>query len=120
MVEDNLVSMMYAKQLLKSHGTKTYEAKDGIEAIKKVINYKSIDLVLLDLEIPRMNGFKAIKHIRSLRPNLIVIAFTANMPSLEIIKELDALGFNDILSKPFTKHDFYDILKKNMKKTPLN
>ena len=112
-VEDNMVSMMYAKKLLEKHVIKIYEGTNGLEAIEHVKNHNDIDLVLLDLEMPQMNGFKAIKHIKKHRPELTVIAFTANIPSTEIINKLNDLGFDDILSKPFSKQDLVSVLKKN-------
>ncbi|WP_147676892.1 hybrid sensor histidine kinase/response regulator [Algibacter pacificus] len=118
-VEDNMVSMMYAKKLLVNHVYKIYEGANGIEAIDKIKQHNDIDLVLLDLEMPQMNGFKAIKHIKRLRPDVVVVAFTANMPSAEILKKLDDLGFDDILSKPFSKKELHTILKKNTKERVL-
>ncbi|MGR7814123.1 ATP-binding response regulator [Lacinutrix undariae] len=114
-VEDNMVSMMYAKKLLEKHVIKIYEGTNGLEAIEHIKNHNDIDLVLLDLEMPKMNGFKAIKHIKKHRPEVTVIAFTANMASTEIINKLNDLGFDDILSKPFNKEDLISILKKNTK-----
>ncbi|WP_067149171.1 hybrid sensor histidine kinase/response regulator [Pseudotamlana agarivorans] len=115
LVEDNMVSMMYAKKLLEKHVLKIHEANNGIEAIESIKEHKKINLVLLDLEMPKMNGFKAIKHIKKLRPNINVVAFTANIPSTEFISKLDSLGFDDILSKPFSKQDLFEILKNYSK-----
>lgn len=115
LVEDNMVSMMYAKKLLKKHVLKIYEATNGVEAIENINTYKDINLVLLDLEMPKLNGFKAIKHIKTLKPNLNVVAFTANIPSSEFIAKLDSLGFDDILSKPFSKQDLFEVLKNYSK-----
>ncbi|WP_405291559.1 hybrid sensor histidine kinase/response regulator [Algibacter sp. Ld11] len=112
LVEDNMVSMMYAKKLLEKHVPKIYKGTNGLEAIDQIKLHKDIDIVLLDLEMPKMNGFKAIGHIKKYRPDVIVIAFTANIPSTEIIDKLDTLGFDDILSKPFSKEDVFSILKK--------
>lgn len=111
-VEDNAVSMMFANRLLKTNGAKTYQAVDGIEAIVQVEKHNDIDIVLLDLEMPRLNGFKAISKIKAIRPELIVIAFTANIPAQEVIDKLANLGFDDIISKPFKKEDVYKVLKK--------
>ncbi|WP_158849613.1 ATP-binding protein [Algibacter sp. L1A34] len=112
LVEDNMVSMMYAKKLLEKHVNKVYEGTNGLEAIDQIKAHNDIDLVLLDLEMPKMNGFKAIEHIKIARPDVIVIAFTANIPSTEIIDKLDNLGFDDILSKPFNKQELFSILKQ--------
>ncbi|GAA4232410.1 hypothetical protein GCM10022291_07180 [Postechiella marina] len=111
-VEDNMVSMMYAKKLLEKHVTKVYHGTNGAEAIERIKEHKDIDLVLLDLEMPVMNGFKAIEHIKKIRPDVIVIAFTANIPSTEILNKLDSLGFDDILSKPFNKHQLFTVLQQ--------
>ena len=115
-VEDNMISMMYAKKLLDKYVFKLYQGTNGLEAIEAIKTHKDIDIVLLDLEMPKMNGFKAINHIKKYRPNVTVIAFTANIPSAEIIDKLDKLGFDDILSKPFNKHDLYTILKEHVEK----
>jgi len=112
LVEDNVISMMYAKKILEKRVTKIYEATNGIEAIDSIKANRDIDLVFLDLEMPQMNGFKAITHIKAYNPSLTVIAFTANIPSTELITKLDDLGFDDILSKPFNKQDVFGILKK--------
>lgn len=80
-VEDNMVNMMYAKKLLEKHVIKIYQGTNGLETIEHIKNHNDIDLVFLDLEMPQMNGFKAIKHIKKHRPELTVIAFTANIPS---------------------------------------
>ncbi|ALJ04278.1 hypothetical protein APS56_03590 [Pseudalgibacter alginicilyticus] len=111
-VEDNMVSMMYAKKLLGKHVANVYEGTNGVEAIERIKAHSDIDIVLLDLEMPIMNGFKAIAHIKKHRPDVTVIAFTANIPSTEIINKLDDLGFDDILSKPFNKNDLFTVLKQ--------
>ncbi|KAB1071264.1 response regulator [Tamlana haliotis] len=115
LVEDNMVSMMYAKKLLKKHVLNIHEATNGIEAIEKVKDNNEINLVLLDLEMPKMNGFKAITHIKKLRPHVRVVAFTANIPSTEFVAELENLGFDDILSKPFSREDLFAVLKHDTK-----
>ena len=114
-VEDNAVSMMYAKRILEKRGAKVYEAINGIKAIEQINERDDIQLVLLDLEMPEMNGFKAIKHIKKHHSELTVIAFTANIPSQDMIKTLKELKFDDIISKPFSKEDMFETLKKHIK-----
>ncbi|WP_194767448.1 hybrid sensor histidine kinase/response regulator [Tamlana sp. I1] len=115
LVEDNMVSMMYAKKLLEKHVLKINEATNGIEAIEILKENKDINLVLLDLEMPKMDGFMAIEHIKKLRPNVSVVAFTANIPSAEFVAKLERLGFDDILSKPFSKQDLFAVLRNYSK-----
>lgn len=114
-VEDNTVSMMYVNKLLTKHNAKTYQATNGLIAIDKVKTHNDIDLVLLDLEMPKMNGFKAIKEIKALRPELTIIAFTANIPDQHMLEQLKSLKFDDIVPKPFRKNELFSILKKYLK-----
>lgn len=114
-VEDNKVNMLYTSKLVKKYGASVYQAENGEEAVNMVKNHVNIDVVLLDLEMPKMNGFTAIKHIKKMRPDLMVIAFTANIPDTSMLKKLDNLGFNDIVSKPFKNEDLFSILNKYTK-----
>ncbi len=111
--EDNTVSMLYTDTILKNYGMSTYKAINGLEAIDIVKDSTPLDIVLLDLEMPKMNGYEAIKMIRKIRPRLRVIAFTASKPEKEFIDELYTLGFHDYLTKPFKKEELLDIIQKD-------
>jgi signal transduction histidine kinase len=111
--EDNTVSMMYTNTVLKNHGMSTFKAANGQEAIDIVKNNTLLDTVLLDLEMPVLNGYEAIKEIKKIQPDLIVIAFTATKPEKGFIDELYKLGFNDYLIKPFKKEELLDVIEKN-------
>lgn len=113
-VEDNAVNMLYTDKLLRKYGAETLQAQDGEVAVKQVENHINIDLVLLDLEMPKMNGFTAITHIKAMRPKLKVIAFTANVPDQSILKRLDELGFDDLVSKPFKREELFTILNMHL------
>lgn len=113
-VEDNAVNMLYTNKLINGYGAKTYQAEDGDMALRLVEKHLDIDLVLLDLEMPKMNGFTAIKHIKKERPKLKVVAFTANIPEQEILKRLIDLGFDDLVSKPFKKEELFSVMKRNL------
>lgn len=110
--EDNKISMLYANKLLNSYGARTYTAENGAEAVEIVSSKNDIDLVLLDLEMPVMNGFIAIEKIKEIHNGLSVIAFTANIPSDSLLKELQISGFDDIISKPYKKNQMLDILNR--------
>lgn len=116
-VEDNAISMMFASKLLKDHGATVYQAENGQKALEKIADNENLDIVLLDLEMPVLNGFKAVSEIKKLYPKLTVIAFTANIPNQEMIDRLVDLGFDDIISKPFKKEDMFRILQNYIKPT---
>lgn len=99
-VEDDMFNRMLIKSsLAKIKNINILEAKDGIEALE-ILDQQSIDICLLDLHMPKMNGFETLKSIRkSLQyKNLPVIVTTSD----EIEKKTSlALGANDFISKPF-------------------
>lgn len=117
--DDNKVTLLYADTLLKNHKAKTFLAKDGLEAIEIAKTHKEIDIVLLDLEMPKLNGLKAIKQIKTLNPKQTVIAFTANRPNEELIKKLYSCGFDDFIIKPFKNEELIKTIYLNCKEAHL-
>ncbi|WP_379660196.1 hybrid sensor histidine kinase/response regulator [Psychroserpens luteus] len=110
--EDNKISMLYASKLLEKNNAKVLKAYNGLEAIQAAETHPNISLVLLDLEMPEMNGFTAIKHIKKTNAALKVIAFTANIPDDILLEKLNKLNFDDFLAKPFRNEDMFSILNK--------
>nr|WP_321227167.1 ATP-binding protein [uncultured Psychroserpens sp.] len=110
--EDNKISMLYASKLLEKNKANVLKAYNGLEAIQAAETHPDISLVLLDLEMPEMNGFTAIKHIKKTNAAIKVIAFTANIPDDVLLEKLKKLNFDDFLAKPFRNEDMFSILNK--------
>jgi PAS domain S-box-containing protein len=87
-------------------------AKNGLEAVKYCEAGNNVDLVLMDLKMPEMDGYEATVRIKSLFPNLKVVAQTAYVADKE--KALDS-GCIDIITKPFKKKDLLDLVKNYLK-----
>ncbi|WP_441339189.1 response regulator [Pseudanabaena sp. Chao 1811] len=97
--EDNDINIMAISKYLKSKGYRILIAKDGKEAVDMVLS-ESPDLVLMDIQMPRMNGLEAIKQIRSQNfHNLPIIAVTALNMSNDRQRCLEA-GANEYIPKP--------------------
>lgn len=117
LVEDNDVNRLYASSILKIWDCKIDTAENGFVAVEKIKN-EVYDIVLMDLQMPVMDGFEATKTIRALdsaKKNLPIIALTANA-TRTAVEQCLANGMNDCLSKPFTPEDLYNKLvlyKKN-------
>ena len=86
-------------------------AKGGVEAIKACSENPDIDLVLMDLIMPDLDGYSATKLIRNMNKHLPIIAQTAFDQSLEK-KKVTENGFNDIIIKPFLFRELYSVLTK--------
>ncbi len=99
-VEDNQFNRMLAMILLANCGMEVTEAENGQVAVAHVQN-QSFDLILMDLQMPVMDGYKATEYLRQqLHLTVPIIALTANAISGERSKCLVA-GMNDYLTKPF-------------------
>jgi PAS domain S-box-containing protein len=118
LVEDNDINRLYAKSILKNWQCFIDVAENGLVAIEKVKN-NYYDVVLMDIQMPVLDGYEATKAIRSMHANgkLPIIALTANATQRDVEKCLDS-GMNDYLPKPFTPEDLYHKLFKDLKIRP--
>jgi CheY-like chemotaxis protein len=111
--EDNTLSLKATKQLLENIGLKVEIAKNGIEVLNQYKDYP-FNLILMDVSMPKMDGFEATKHLREQDQNIPIIAMTANTYD-EHIKACFAAGMTDILYKPFKAKDLYKMIDKHTK-----
>ncbi|MEN8204051.1 MAG: ATP-binding protein, partial [Bacteroidota bacterium] len=115
LVEDEEINYIYMKLLLKDyeHHDLTLHAKDGKEAVEICGSNPDIDLVLMDLKMPVMNGFEATSLIKEMRPELPVIAQTAYTTGADRDKALSA-GCSAFLSKPVNKEMLFRVLNEHL------
>jgi len=100
LVEDMKVNQIVAKKMLTTLNAKVEIANDGQECIN-LLKIKKFDLILMDIQMPVMDGIEALKRIRkdNLAPDSAIVALTANTFEKDVISYLE-LGFNDVLPKP--------------------
>ena len=98
-VEDVKSSFDLLEVILGNAGTKTIWAKDGEEAVKLCKKNSNIDLVLMDINMPVMNGFEATRVIKKIKPDLPIIAQTAYAVVGDRERSIEA-GCDDYISKP--------------------
>jgi CheY-like chemotaxis protein/HPt (histidine-containing phosphotransfer) domain-containing protein len=107
MCEDNEVNLMLAQQLFASTNLELDIAKNGRIGVE-MFRQKKYDLVLMDIQMPEMDGYQATEYIRKeLHAETPIIAITAH----SIIKEKEKcfeIGMNDYLSKPFKKSELFE------------
>lgn len=99
LVEDNEVNIMFTERLLKKLNVEVEVARDGEESVSMTID-RDFDLILMDLQMPKLNGMDAAKAILNAKPDTKIIALTANSDQQLNIK-LKKIGFKDLLIKPF-------------------
>jgi PAS domain S-box-containing protein len=98
LAEDDEDSLMYLSIVIKNLNYKLLIAKSGQQAVDICRNNPEIDLVLMDIKMPTLDGFYAAKMIKEFRPELIIIAQTAY--AMELEKEMYGEIFNAYLTKP--------------------
>jgi CheY-like chemotaxis protein len=101
--------------LKKGGGFETDIALDGAEAVKK-IEANVYDLVLLDLEMPRVSGYDVLARVRVLYPHLPVFFITGKADAKKVMASIAQHGLNGFIEKPFTPDKVLEIVNKALAK----
>lgn len=109
--EDDNISFLLLKKLLQKIGLESVRAKDGAEAVELFQNSNDIDLILMDMKMPKISGFDAVREIRKFDKDIPVIAQTAFANSENKEKAMEA-GFNDYITKPINKSKLITVLEQ--------
>ncbi|WP_321368811.1 LytS/YhcK type 5TM receptor domain-containing protein [uncultured Draconibacterium sp.] len=109
--EDDEVSYLYLKNILKSAGLNTVHARNGDEAVECVRTDSDICMVLMDIKMPVMSGEEATAEIRKFNPDIPIIAQTAYAMADDKNKFL-SVGCNDYISKPIQKEEMLRLIEK--------
>lgn len=114
LVEDNLVNQQVAMAILELYGHQADLANHGKEAVA-LVQQNKYDLVLMDCQMPIMDGFEATKTIRKFDQHLCIIAMTAN--AFKQTKEkCFEVGMNDFVTKPVSDEQLAEVINRNLLK----
>ncbi len=117
-VEDIALNQLLMKTLLDDFGFERDIASNGKIAIEK-LQAKSYDIILMDLQMPEMNGFEATEYIRNtLNSKIPIIALTADVTTVDLAK-CKAVGMNDYIAKPVDERLLYSKIVGLVKKPSL-
>jgi signal transduction histidine kinase len=109
--EDDIPSAKLLSITVKSVAKKIFNAPTGIETIEICLNNPDIDLILMDIQMQKMNGYEATRKIREFNKKVIIIAQSAFAVSGDKEKAL-AAGCNDYMTKPINRKVFNNLLNK--------
>ena len=112
--EDDEGSAMLIEIAVRMFGKEILQAKTGAEAVEVCRNNPDIDLVLMDIKMPVMDGYEATREIRKFNKNMVIIAQTAYALIGDREKTLEA-GCNNYISKPLIKDQLLALLMKYFK-----
>jgi CheY-like chemotaxis protein len=114
LVEDNAVNMKIARRFLHSWGATIDTAENGRVAWE-LFQQQAFDLLLVDLEMPQMDGKELLAQVRSVNKNIPAIAFTAAVYE-NMYDDLQKHGFNGYLHKPFRPDEMHRNILLHLRK----
>ncbi|WP_372643039.1 PAS domain S-box protein [Ancylomarina sp.] len=107
--EDDYINFELIRKILRPTNANVIHAVNGLEAVKFFEKHKEIDLVLMDIRMPVMDGIEAIKAIKLMNPDFPVITFISNI-NLEEKEKALAVGSDDYISKPINVEALYRVI----------
>lgn len=110
--EDNYLNYVVTSQRLFKWRIKTDHANNG-EEVMDMVNKNNYDLILMDLQMPVMDGYHATQDIRKQNNIIPIVALTANVDE-NVQKKVKAVGMNDVIRKPTSPDDLYRIVTKHL------
>lgn len=113
-VEDDNISKNFLELLVKPLSREVIIARDGAEAIQLYNENQDVDLILMDMKMPEMDGYEATRKIREINKNVIIIAQTAYSLIGDRDKSIEA-GCDDYITKPIFKDKLMTLIHKHFK-----
>jgi PAS domain S-box-containing protein len=117
--DDEAASELLLSNIMTGISSKIIKARTGLEVIEACRNNPDLDLILMDIRMPVMDGYKATRQIRQFNHSIIIIAQTAYGLSDDRGKAISA-GCNDYISKPIYKEELLTVIKKHFAKAEVS
>jgi PAS domain S-box-containing protein len=113
--DDDKASRLILALTLKSCSKEIVYAKTGLEAVTEFEKNPDVDLILMDIKMPEIDGFEATRRIRLVNKEVVIIVQTAFSLTYEKENAFEA-GCNDFISKPIDKTTLFDLIRKHFNK----
>jgi CheY-like chemotaxis protein len=107
--EDDEISAMLLTIILKEYHKEIFRAKNGIEAVDLCRIKPDIDLIMMDIQMPNLNGDEAARQIRKFNKEVVIIAQTGSALNTER-KSLIEAGYNSRMSKPINRVELLELI----------
>lgn len=109
-VDDNQINLLVASKIVQNFGAEVTTAESGIEALK-LVKQKEFDLILMDIQMPELDGLETTRLLRMENFKKPIIALSASAYKEDVQNSLEA-GMNAHIQKPFTEAELFDIIDK--------
>lgn len=113
-VDDIFVNRLLIREIVKKIGAKCFDAENGKQAIE-IFEKEDIDVILMDIEMPVMNGLETTRYIRMNMPaskrSVPIIALTAHNPA-NFFDDFSKVGFDQLITKPYSVSKVLSLIEK--------
>ena len=114
-VDDIFINRILLAEIINEAGYSSIQAKNGKHAIEIFEATDDIDLILMDIEMPVMNGFETTRYIRQKfeepKKSIPIVAITAHDPN-SFLEEYNDIGFDELITKPYSTAKISDAINK--------
>ena len=110
--EDNVINMLIAKKIMADWNVTLTTAENGLKALQSLETDANYNLILLDLEMPEMDGYTAVREINKKYPGIPVLAFTAALIDQDMYSDLKNTGFVDAVLKPCQPMELFSKIRQ--------
>ncbi|MBC7826776.1 MAG: response regulator [Chitinophagaceae bacterium] len=110
--EDNVINMLIAKKIMADWNVSLTTAENGLIALQSLETDANYNIILLDLEMPEMDGYTAVREINKLYPGIPVLAFTAALIDQDMYSDLKNTGFVDAVLKPCQPMELFSKIRQ--------
>jgi CheY-like chemotaxis protein len=111
--DDIFTNRLLLSEIIEDLGHEYLEAENGKMAIESLISNDDINIILMDIEMPVMNGLEATKHIRHKLPppknGIVIVALTAHNPKI-FFDDYKDVGFDELMTKPYSVQKIMNLL----------
>jgi CheY-like chemotaxis protein len=112
-VEDDISSRLYLNKILEKTGAFLINAGNGKEAVDIALSDQGINIILMDIQLPVMDGYSAARKIKESRPEVRIIAQTAYGMTGDMENLIES-GFDDYIIKPIFSANLIELIKKHL------
>jgi CheY-like chemotaxis protein len=109
--EDDDVSQQLLSTMMSRYSREIFNVRSGVEAVEYCHQHPDLDLILMDIQLPDVNGYESTRKIRKFNKTVIIIAQTAYGLSSDRDNAIEA-GCNDYIAKPISKNELTGLVNK--------
>lgn len=108
-IDDNSENVEVLTSMLTAHGGQVFGFRDPSKALAGLAAIGAVNMVFVDLEMPKISGFEMLEHLRQALPHVPIIAYSVHLSEIDVVRQK---GFDGFLGKPLDHDRFPKLLQR--------